>query len=284
MSAPDAELRELVRTLVTTALQRLHEPAPSIAPPSPQGAVQRASSPSSRKLLLLFMTNDSVSDELFAQINGLGTQGYSFVAAFSHSFEETHSLDSITSRLPSGTPVLTSSAGESAQFKAVSECVAVVASSISANSAAKVAQGIEDSLPSRALRAALLSGKPVFIARDLPQFERQLAERNAAAPPALIRATIDTIHRFQNVGARFVAAPHLMTEIAAAFHQPVNETPTRLARTKPTPKRVFITAEDVWHAASNGRKELTHPTDAIITDAAREEAATRGMTLVPATS
>lgn len=235
---------------------------------------------SGRRLLALFMSREPASEEYFAQLASLAAQGYAFTAAFSRTFEQTHSIDAVLSMLPPETPRLTGAATEPELLQAGVRCQAVVAHAVSANTAAKVAQGMDDSLPALLLRQALLGGKPVFIGHDLPRLERELAESSPAAPPALIRATVDAFHRLQNVGARFVESGRLAAEVAAAFHQPVNETPARLARTKPSPRRVFITAEDVWSAAARGLRELPHPPDAIVTDAARDEALARGIQLV----
>jgi hypothetical protein len=89
------------------------------------------------------------------------------------------------------------------------------------------------------------------------------------------------LRKLQQIGIQFIDTASLARIVQAHFTPVVNETPARLARTRPTQKREFVTAEDVWRVASHGGKVLNHARDAIITDQARDQAAMKGIELHP---
>lgn len=272
MPVSDAELRQLVRSLVVAALERKRGEEPAVQATS-------AATPPAKLLLALFTGSAPLADDFLPQLAFLAAQGFSFGAAFSHTFSATHDVEAVTASLPALVLRLDPSSPETELLKTAGAAVGLITPTLSGNSSAKVVQGIEDSLPSLMLRRLLLAGRPVFVAQDLPLLERSFTEAHPGATPPLLRSVVDPLHRLQLFGVRFVSPDRMAAEVAALFTVSVNETPARLAKTRSSPKRVFITAEDVSSAASEGRKELVHPADAVVTDAAREAAVARGVAL-----
>lgn len=267
-----AKLRIRVREEVVAALKRLEslEGGKSLLP----AAV--APRPG-RVLVSVLMGHDPVNQEYFSQLSSLARQGFALVVVASRTFTQFHAT--ALQNLPAGATLHPEPDHEPGLFALVDGAAGVVAHSLSANSAAKIAAGINDSVPSRVFARALPQGKPVFVAQDIAAAGRQYAEANASAPPPVTRAFEDSLHRIQQFGVRFVDCAGLSEAVQAAFYVPVNETPERLARTRPTMKREFITAEDVWKAFAAGHKELVFSASAVVTDQAREYAEGRGVTL-----
>lgn len=230
-----------------------------------------------RQVVLLFMSRSMPESDFFAQVATLGKQGFVFGAALSSSFASFNPAAALLANLPSGTRLISSAEADLAHAAKAAD--ALIAPTISANTAAKVANGIEDSIPSVLMTDVLLSGKPVCIGRELATFGRSYSEAHPAIPPAMFGTIESNLHKLQHLGVRFVCPAGLAECVAGQFQEFKNETPERLARTRPSPKRVFVTAEDVWEATSGGKKELVHPRDAIVTDQAREYAVTRGIIL-----
>ena len=112
--------------------------------------------------------------------------------------------------------------------------------------------------------------------------EPRVIRPTGPAPPPVLRTAEDHLRKLQQLGIQFIKTPSLARVVQNHFTPVVNETPARLARTRPTPKREFVTAEDVWRVASHGGTILTHAHDAVITDQARDQAAMKGIELRPA--
>jgi hypothetical protein len=272
ISSDPNELRARVRTLVVDALARATQPAPAL-----HGGVAPAPS---RSLLLLFTGREAVPPDFTAQAAELSLAGWALGAVFSFSFKRFFAPDEIMRQLPQGS-VLHGSSCEKELGTSIAPCLGLAMPTVSLNTAAKVARGLDDSIPSFILTTMLAQAKPVFVARSLPALAADLAAAKPNAPPAFIRTVEDHWHRLQALGVQFIDAPRLASAVTEAFHVPVNETPERLARTRPSPKRHFVTAEDVWRVAARGGSELAHPRDAVVTDHAREAAQAKGIELRP---
>ncbi|MBX7245100.1 MAG: hypothetical protein K1X53_06355 [Candidatus Sumerlaeaceae bacterium] len=263
------KLRERIREEVVAAIARFES--------SPVYAAQTGG----RSLLLLFMCREMPSSEFFTQIASLARQGYVFSAAFSHTFLEFVPAESVLSLLPKGTTCL-GGAKERDLIKIAKSSLGLIATNLSLNTAAKLSAGIDDSTPTLLITRFLLLGKPVIIGRDLTGLGQSVSALFPNAPPAFLRTAETNFHRVEHLGARFVAPNGVAEAVASAFQEPLNETPARLAKSKPSPKRYFVTAEDVWAVKDRKQKELIHPRDAIVTDQAREYAILQGITLRPA--
>lgn len=267
------ELRALVRAEVIAAIAhfRSHSAA-TPASASPQESLKKA--------LVLFTGAEMICPEFLAQAAALHRQGFCFDVCFSRSSTAANDPKEIMARLPDGSAQIDSRC-ERSLAAAAERADVLLMPSVSLNTAAKVALGIADSAPTTLLQQVLLRGKPVFVGRDISEMGRALAAQCSAAPPPMLRTAEDHFQVMRQVGVRFCIAANLAAEVAAAFHVERNETPERLAKQRPMPKREFVTAEDVWKAASQGQTELVYPADAIVTDQAREYAAGRGIALRP---
>jgi hypothetical protein len=263
------ELLVAVRAEVLAALQRRARNAPLSAGADLSG---------SRRLIALFTGTGPACPDYIAQAAELARNGYSFLAAFSRTFAQHNDVEAVAQALPAAT-LLRDADSESALVQAADSAQGLVAAPLSLNTTAKLANAISDSLPTRLLLQMAMHGKPVIVAQDLGSLADDVRMRYPAVPPGLMRLVEDHFHKVQQLGVQFVAASSLADAVAAAFYQPSNETPQRLAVERPTPKRSFITAEDVWKARSLKKTELVCPPDAIITDQAREYAETHGIVL-----
>lgn len=228
--------------------------------------------------MLLFMGRQLVGEDFYAQIATLSQQGYAFFAAFSRTFCSFFEPQQILPRLPQATQHIISLA-ERDLVKAATACEGLVTPAVSLNSAAKVASAISDSAPTWLFTEMLLASKPVFVGTDLANAGQVVAGKNTSLPPALASTVENHFHKLQQIGVRFSPVESLALNVASAFRKEVNETPQRLARQRPAYHREFVTVEDVWKALSRGQKELVHPSDAVITDEARDYARNRGIGL-----
>lgn len=236
-----------------------------------------AGAPGARNLLLVFCGVDIPADDFFAQAATLAQQGSTLTAVISHSFAQHHASDVVQNRL--GSAKVHVSPDEPSLARLVSAASAVVAPGLCTNSVAKVAAGIEDSTPTIVLLSALRSGKPVIIGEDIAGILPALLDKFPALPPALQRTYENAYHRVQQMGVQFVPVTQLVASVGARFEVPKNDTPERLARTRPTQKREFVTVEDVANAVARGSKEITHQRSAYVTDEARDYASARGVVL-----
>lgn len=250
-TSPDSEhLRIRVRELVVEALARTDASQATSA--GVTGApVATPAATASRRLLLLFTGRAAVAPDFFAQAAELSRQGWALGAVFSFSFKRFFAPDDILRQLPAETTLVGSSC-ERELGSEVGGYSGVVMPDISLNTAGKVARGFDDSVPSFILTRMLIGGTPAFVARSLPELGAELAAAHPSAPPAFLRNAEDHWHRLQALGVNFVETQALAASVASAFYVPVNETPDRLARSRPSPKRQFVTAEDVWRVAARG--------------------------------
>ena len=242
-----AELRRRVTALVTEALARLTSPG-----------ARGAGAPG----LTVLLSGPAEPDAAFVRaVTTLAAAGHPIAVAASRTFLQHHGAGWMARHLPcAGAAILDGDAPEPAQAAAGTSAAAVLSPGFGANTSAKLALGLEDSLPTRIVRAALAAGRPVLVARGACG-----AEGSAA-----LRA----------LGPRWHDAADLPRAVTEALAPHVNETPERLARqAPPAARRVFVTVEDVREAAAAGHRELRVGGGATVTDAAREEAATRGVAL-----
>jgi hypothetical protein len=278
--ADSNDLRQRVRAEVIAALKRLEkEPAcPTSGLASAPSSKWKAAPADAKRLMLAFMGRERVADDFYAQIESLSQQGFAFFACFSRSFSSCCEPHLVMSRLPQSTQHIVSLA-EQDVIKAAQACAGLVAPSVGLNSAAKLALGISDSMPTWLFTEMLLSGKPAFVATELARATAGVAGKDRILPPALASIAESHFHKLQQIGVRFSPVSALAGDVQAAFHLEVNETPQRLKKQLPKYKREFVTVEDVWKVLSRGQKELVHPRDAVITDEARDYASARGIEL-----
>jgi hypothetical protein len=254
----------------------LSEKSTDTASPPPQSL---ASQVPGRRALFLFSGRESPSETLFSEAATIAADGFATEALFSFSFKRFFRPETILTRMPRGCIHVDASC-EMRLTAHVESASVVVASALSLNTMAKLAAGIDDSVPLFALSTALRRGAPVFVGSDTQAIETALAGLFSTAAPAVLRLAVDNLHRVRGLGVRFVPGEQLAAEVAAAFRVVPNETPERLARVRQPLKHEFITAEDVWKARAAGLKQLRLPPLAVVTDEAREKAAREGIELV----
>ena len=266
ISQPELErLRAQIRDAVVAVLRKRD----AVGQPA-------AGQAASKSVIVLFMGDQMPAAEFFAQVGTLAGQGYRILAALSQSFSQFHGT-SILGKLPKGAGLILAD-NEAQQHDAVRNSEALLAPGLSTNTAAKVALGIEDSVPSRLIRAMLVTGKPVCVGTDMVGHRQLMQDHMPGAPPAVVRIAEDHLHTVQQMGVRFTPG-NLAGCVTEILRPEVNDTPERLSRQKPSAKRVFVTAEDVWEATSRGQKEMLVEPGAVVTDQAREYAASRGVVL-----
>lgn len=235
-----------------------------------------------RTLAVLFCGTRWPGEDLFGQLEALAARGTVLEALASETFRNFHGerlaerwrTDAQWRLLPGGS--------ESELVALAKRCDALVIGALSCNTATKVALGIADSVPSSAIRLFLEGGKPVVVAEDSAAFRAEAVA--PAAPPKLRRLAEDAVQGLSEMGVRFAETQSLVAVLDEVFHVPVNETPERLAKTRPSMRRMFVTSEDVWAAASRGQRELVLPADAVITDEARDHARRLGLEIVRSAS
>ncbi|MCX7625066.1 MAG: hypothetical protein N2Z21_02485 [Candidatus Sumerlaeaceae bacterium] len=231
----------------------------------------------SKELIILFSGTRWPEDQFFNQLAALAESGPRLVCVASQTFHAAHSL-SWESRAfpPNATRVV--SPPEKWLYEAAKEADAVVVACLSLNSAAKLSLGIADSVPTILIRQALEHGKPVLVAEESTVIRQAAILPNA--PPKLRRLAEDAYHGVAELGVRFVAPADLCRALAETFYVPVNETPKRLAKTRPTKRRVFVTSEDIWKVSARGEKQIIVPEDAVVTDEARDYAKRVGVEIL----
>lgn len=275
------DLRRRVRAEVDALLESMRAAATPAATPATAPAPTPVHAPCAHELAVVLTGREEPPPAFTAQLADLAQRGFGFLLVAGRTFSAFHATEGVLRRMPAGTRSVAPGC-ERALHDACTHLAGAVMPGLSPNTTAKLALGLDDSAPAAVLTRCLAAGRPLFVARDIAGCSRALAEEVAAAPPAFLRTAEDHLRRVQQLGVRFVPAGSLAAEVAAHFTPHVNETPARLARTRPSPRREFVTAEDVWRAASRGEKVLAHARDAIVTDAARDEAAMRGVELRPA--
>ena len=81
------------------------------------------------------------------------------------------------------------------------------------------------------------------------------------------------------LGRKLVHNAAVAAAITEQFREIKNETPERLAKTRPAFKREFVTAEDLEPAVKSGKKEYILPRNAIVTSLAHDYASQHGLVL-----
>jgi hypothetical protein len=263
------KLRAIVRELVIEAIQRI----------SSHPAADAATSKTGKTVGVVFVGSAAPHPSVIAQVAALVNQ-FGLAVFFSESFRVAQSTDAVMQALPKHAARYDQSA-ERVVLTGLQSCAALIVAGLSTNTAAKCATGIEDSVPSVCILQALRSGKPVCFSAEISSIAPQLQREYPAIPPALVRIYEDHFHRLQQMGVHFVAPQNVAGCVKQFFEVPRNETPERLAKKHPSPKRQFITVEDVWSAFSRGQKQILHSRSAVITDEARDYAAQNGVELRP---
>lgn len=181
-----------------------------------------------------------------------------------------------------GLPLFGAPDDEAALERTLERARFVLAPNPSANTLAKLAAGIEDSVPTRALAGALRLGKPLIIVEEPPS-RAGLAADNGAAPsaaksaaPVAANPRADRIRALASRGA-FVTEPGRLPQDVFEALWPTRERPYEPPAPKPVPMRPIVTKEDVYEVFRMGAPELVVPADAIVTGEALEDAARRAL-------
>lgn len=231
----------------------------------------------SKTLVVLFSGSRWPEDQLFNQLAALTENGHRLICVASYTFHALHGSRWEGTVLPRGTERI-ANPDEKWLIETAKGSDAVLVACLSLNSAAKLSAGIADSAPTILIRQALELGKPVVVAEESTTIRQ--AAVSPSAPPKLRRLAEDAYHGVAELGVKFVAAPELSRAVGEIFYVPVNETPERLAKTRPSKQRVFVTSEDVWKASARGHKQIIVPEDAVVTDEARDYAKRVGVEIL----
>ncbi len=231
----------------------------------------------SQTLAIVFSGTRWPADALWDQLRELVARGYRGEVVVSRTFAELFGQRLAGTHLP-GLALQPRLRSESELLELAKRADACVAAALSPTAAAKLTLGISDSIPSATLRAFLELAKPVIVAEDSASLRLNAVAQGA--PPKLRRLAEDAYHGLAEMGVSFSPPQDLMKAVERAFFVPVNETPERLARVRPTKQRIFVTSEDVWKASTQGLKELIIPADAVVTDEARDHAQRVGLTIL----
>lgn len=237
----------------------------------------KAGEGAAKTLVVLFSGARWPEDQLFNQLAALAESGRRLVCVTSQTFHTFHGLRLEGTILPRGTERV-ANPDEKWLNEIARITDAVVVACLSLNSAAKLSAGIADSAPTILIRDALELGKPVVVAEESTTIRQAAVSPNA--PPKLRRLAEDAYHGVAELGVRFVAAAELSRAVGEIFYVPVNETPERLAKTRPFQQRVFVTSEDVWKASARGQKQILVPDVAVVTDEARDYAKRIGVEIM----
>ena len=266
------ELRDIIRQQVVDVLTEYLERRPRAHGENNTSSAQK------KVFVVLFSGRRYPSDAFFEQLNALAADGAEFKIVPSLSFHALRGEWLAAQNLPSSGYLLAPPLSENDLTALGKTADALLIGTLSPQSAAKATAGIEDSIPSFLIRFFLEQGKPVIVAEDSAEL-RQTAVP-PAAPPRLRRLAEDAYHGLSEMGIRFCEPRHLQKAVHEAFYTPINETPERLAKVKPSVSREFITSEDVWKAASQGKRELLVSPNTVITDEARDHARRLGVEIL----
>lgn len=225
-----------------------------------------------RRALALFCGGTIGAPEGRAEVKKLLAAGYSVRAVLTPSAERVLGKEWLKSEL-GDIEIITEADGQ-APGAVLKEADLTLVPVLTLNTAAKVAHGIADTLAATLIMDSLLTGRPVFAARDACDpanpVRAQLGMNRAAAPyRALLSGNLARLTEF---GVRLVAA----RELAAAVQ---GETPA--APPAPAAGRVFsgrvLSRSDV--AAWEGRV-LQVSAGTLVTPLARDLARDRGIEIV----
>lgn len=224
----------------------------------------------SPKVIFLLCAGRGEVEEVYSQIGEVWRKAEGVVALISHSAEG--SFDPVRFRARAGdVPLLYAKAVE--RPEALLEEAKVVCLAVpSLNTVAKVAMGVEDSVPSMLLGLAIGKGILVVVCQ-----EGALSERELRSPRAiLLRRHLSSLSM---QGARVVPPPQIASTVlgllAARGSNPGMSSlwaGTGVGRGRP-----IVTEATVVEALERGKKVLTVPKGAIVTPLASETAKLKGL-------
>jgi hypothetical protein len=245
---------ELKRILTEAARQVLA--SPEVA----RGGASSASSP--RGGIVLFTGSSAPSPDLPDLRSLSGSEGGAPRALLSHSFRQAN--PSIDRRALGGAEPIAAPPSERELQSWIVRAPWLIAPDLSDNSLAKAAAGIEDSLPTIALAAALRAGRSAI-----------LLECSAPGSPLVGLGRLERLRRLERAGARRACPKSL----ARVLEEAAREAAPRSTPANRSPGRAIITAEDVHRAARRSPRELRVPAGAVVTAHARDEAERLGVEL-----
>jgi len=220
--------------------------------------------------LLLLTGSESLRAEAAAGLPSLLQAGFQIEVIASKTFRDANGLGGAANsgNVPASMNVMAEFESEAAEESIFGSRTFVVVADVSANTLAKAARGIADSMPSRAIAHFLKRAKPTILLESGPSailpgpWSRDEHLRTLARGGATLCETSDLPARLEDALGQYgtsVAAPG---GVAAAS------------------RRAIVTAEDVQEAVRRGEKIFVVPAKAIVTAAARDEAARRGVGIV----
>ncbi|HIE08314.1 MAG TPA: hypothetical protein EYP65_00525 [Armatimonadetes bacterium] len=220
----------------------------------------------SPKVLFLVCAGRGEVEAIYDQIGEVARKAEGVAVLLSHSAEEVFNLRGLTARAGE-VPVLRAS--EVGRPEALLEEAKVVCLAVpSLNTVAKVATGIEDSVPSAILGLAIGRGVPVVVCQ-----EGALSEREMRSPRAMLFRRHLSALSMQ--GARVVPASQLARAVLGVL---------AVSGSNPGPLspwagrgRPVVTEAMVLEAIGRGEKVLRVPGSAIVTPLAEETAKLRGL-------
>lgn len=253
--------RDELKRIVTEELQRaLQEASPRSGALS--GVTPSAVPRSPNEGLVVFTGEAPPDPEILRALGALRAEGMRVTAVPSHTFRQVV-LPRHGSML-SGLEIIENADSESALGERFRGAGWFCFPDVSANTLAKAALGIQDSVPSRAIGHAIQAARPcVFVESQEAPFAGPRSSRHSK------------LRELERRGAS-VTSPE---QFATVLREQLLVTTASPGLAQTSAKRRIITAEDIVAASRQGQSEIVVESDAILTDNAVEEAGRHGINL-----
>lgn len=159
----------------------------------------------------------------------------------------------------------------------------LVVAPLSSNTLAKVALGVHDSVPSRVIFEALRQAKVVVAIPPpaRPEGNGTPGSGYPRTPFEFHNGRSQYLRTVANWGIRFVDSDRLLSEVRQAMSEDgMGSVRKRLFSDRRPKKRTVITREDVQQIILEGKREIQISPNAIVTDVAKELAASAGIQII----
>lgn len=207
---------------------------------------------------------------------------FSSTFIMSASFQEQGGEEELRQRVGTSVRILSRLTHEALRQEVAAHPLLVVAP-LSSNTLAKVALGVHDSVPSRVIFEALRQHKPVVAIPPPagPGSNGAFASDYPRSPFEFHNGRPQYLRTVANWGIRFVESEELLAEVRQTISEDgVHAARKRPLSDRPPKKRTIITKEDVQQIILEGKRELQISPDTILTDVAKELAASAGIQII----
>lgn len=207
---------------------------------------------------------------------------FSLTFILSASFQEQGGEEELRQRVGTSVRILSRLTHEALRQEVATHPLLVVAP-LSSNTLAKVALGVHDSVPSRVIFEALCQNKPVVAIPPQagPVSNGASGSDYPRMPSEFHNGRPQYLRTVANWGIRFVDSDKLLAEVRQTMSQD-GELGARKRRSsdRRPKKRTIITKEDVQQVILEGKRELQISPYTILTDVAKELAASAGIQII----